>query len=93
MESHPFLECLYWYFNPLTVWMICLLAIEMGIGTLLGRALLQRGGQSMKVISFAPIAAIVIGAIVFGGIYAWGQGENLFSIYLDGYRWIFGSGI
>jgi hypothetical protein len=93
MESHPFLECLYWYFNPLTVWMICLLAIEMGVGTLLGRALLQRGGQSMKVISFAPIAAIVIGAIVFGGIYAWGQGENLFSIYLDGYRWIFGSGI
>ena len=93
MESHPFLECLYWYFNPLTVWVICLITIEIGLGTLLGRYILRRRGRSMKVISLAPLAAIFIGAIVFGGIYAWGQGENLFSLYLDGYRMLFGSGI
>ena len=93
MESHPFLECLYWYFNPLTVWMVCLLSIEMGFGTLIGRYILKRRDQPIKVISPAPVAAILIGAILFGGIYAWGQGENLFSIYLDGYRMIFGSGI
>ena len=92
-ESHPFLESLYWYFNPLSVWMVCLLAIEMGAGTLLGRAILKRRGQQMKVLTLGPVASIVIGALLFGGIFAWGQGENLFSIYLNGYRALFGSGI
>jgi hypothetical protein len=92
-ESHPFLECLYWYFNPLSVWMVCLLAIEMGLGTLIARTLLRRRGQPLKVVSVGPVAAIVIGGLIFGGIFAWGQGENLFSIYLDGYRLLFGSGV
>ena len=91
--SHPFLECLYWYFNPLSVWMVCLLAIEMGAGTLLGRAILKRRGQETKVLTLGPVASIVIGALLFGGIFAWGQGENLYSLYLDGYRLLFGSGI
>jgi hypothetical protein len=93
MESHPFLECLYWYLNPMYIWLVCLLAIEMGLGTLLARYILVRRGRSLQVISAAPIAAIVIGIVVFGGIYAWGQGENLFSVYLDGYRLLFGSGV
>jgi hypothetical protein len=65
----------------------------MGSGTLLGRAILKHRGNPIKVVSLAPIIVILIGAIVFGGIYAWGQGENFFSLYLDGYRLIFGSGI
>jgi len=93
MESHPFLESLYWYLNPMYIWLACLLAIEMGAGTLLGRAILKRRGQEMKVVTIGPVASIVIGALLFGGIFAWGQGENLFSIYLDGYRLLFGSGI
>lgn len=93
MESHPFLECLYWYFNPLTIWMLCLLAIELGLGTLLGRILLKRRGLAIRVISLIPIVAILIGTATFAGIYAWGQGENLFSLYLHGYRLLFGSGI
>jgi hypothetical protein len=92
MESHPFLESLYWYLNPLYIWLACLLAVETGLGTLLARYILVRRGQPTKVITAAPIAAIVIGIVVFGGIFAWGQGENLFSIYLDGYRLLFGSG-
>ncbi len=93
MESHPFLESLYWYLNPMYIWLACLLAIEMGLGTLLARYVLVRRGQPIQVITAAPIAAILIGIVVFGGIYAWGQGENLFSIYLDGYRLLFGSGV
>jgi hypothetical protein len=73
--------------------MICLLAIEMGFGTLLGRWILKRRGIPIKVISPVPILISLMGALLFGGIYAWGQGENLFSIYLDGYRFIFGTGI
>jgi hypothetical protein len=93
LESHPILECLYWYFNPLTIWMVCLLATHMGTGTLLARYVLKRRGQSIQVITPAPVAAILIGLVVFGGIFAWGQGENSFSIYLDGYRLLFGFGV
>ena len=25
LESHPLLECLYWYFNPLYIWLVCLM--------------------------------------------------------------------
>jgi uncharacterized membrane protein YjjP (DUF1212 family) len=92
-ESHPFVECLYWYFNPLSVWMVCLLAIEMGAGTLIARYILKRRGEPIKVFSVAPVASIVIGALAFGGIFAWGQGENLYVIFLDGYRLLFGSGV
>jgi hypothetical protein len=75
------------------IWLACLLAIEMGLGTLLARYILVRRGHPLRVITAAPIAAIVIGLVIFGGIYAWGQGENLFSVYLDGYRLLFGSGV
>jgi hypothetical protein len=91
--SHPFVECLYWYLNPLSAWMVCLVAIEIGVGTLLARYLLKRRGQSLQVISPAPVAAILVGLAVSGAILAWGQGENLFSVYLDGYRLLFGSGL
>ena len=57
-----------------------------------GRYILKRRGQAIKVVSFGPIAAIVIGGLGFGGIFAWGQGENLYVLYLDGYRMLFGSG-
>ena len=92
-ESHPFVECLYWYVNPLSVWMVCLLAIEMGAGTLIARYIRKRRGQQIRVFSVAPVASIVIGALAFGGIFAWGQGENLYVIFLDGYRLLFGSGV
>jgi hypothetical protein len=91
-ESHPFLECLYWYLNPMYIWMACLLAIEMGLGTLLARYRLKRRDHAVQVVTFGPVAAIAAGTLVFVGIYAWGQGENLFSLYLDGYRLLFGSG-
>jgi hypothetical protein len=92
MGSHPIAESLYWYFNPLSVWMVCLLAVEMGLGTLTGRYILKRRGQAIRVVTFGPLAAIILGGAVFGGIFAWGQGENLYSLYLDGYRLLFGSG-
>jgi hypothetical protein len=92
MGSHPIVESLYWYFNPLSIWMACLLAVEMGLGTLVGRYILKRRGQAIRVVTFGPLAAIIIGGAVFGGIFAWGQGENLYVLYLDSYRLLFGSG-
>ena len=92
MGSHPIVESLYWYFNPLSIWLVCLLTVETGLGTLAGRYLLKRRGQTIRVVTFGPLAAILIGGAVFGGIFAWGQGENLYALYLDSYRLLFGSG-
>jgi hypothetical protein len=92
MGAHPIVESLYWYFNPLSVWVVCLLSIEMGLGTLIGRTILKRRGREIKIVTLGPLAAIIIGAAAFGGIFAWGQGENLYVLYLKGYRLFFGSG-
>jgi hypothetical protein len=92
-ESHPLVECLYWYLNPLSAWMVCLVAIEIGGGTLLARYILKRRGEPIRVVSPAAAATILVGLVVAGTILAWGQGENLFSVYLDGYRLLFGSGL
>jgi hypothetical protein len=92
MGAHRIIESLYWYLNPLSIWVLCLLSVEMGVGTLIGRLILKRRGREIQVFTWGPIAAIVIGAAAFGGIFAWGQGENLYVLYLDGYRLFFGSG-
>jgi hypothetical protein len=92
-ESHPFVECLYWYLNPMNIWVVCLLSIEMGLGTLTARYFQTRRGQSLQVVTRAPIATILVAIVIMLSIYAWGQGENLFSIYLIGYRFLFGYGV
>jgi hypothetical protein len=93
LESHPLLECLYWYFNPLSIWMVCLLMVEMGAGTLLSRFIRRRRGEKVKVFTPTPIVIGLLGLVTFAGIYAWGQGENIFSIYLNVYRFLFGRGV
>jgi len=92
-ESHPILECLYWYFNPLNVWLVSLMVLEMGIATLIARAILKRRGQQLKVVTPAPLA-VILGSLVFViSVYAWGKGENIYVIFLNGYRFFFGYGI
>jgi hypothetical protein len=93
LESHPLLECLYWYFNPLSIWMVSLLMVEMSAGTLLIRFIRRRRGENGKVFTPGPILIGLLGLVTFAGVYAWGQGENLFAIYLHVYRFLFGSGV
>jgi hypothetical protein len=92
-ESHPLAECLYWYFNPLNVWLVSLMVLEMGIATLIARAILKRRGRQLKVVTPAPLA-VILGSLIFViSAYAWGQGENIYVIFLNGYRFFFGYGI
>ena len=93
LDSHPPLECIYWYLNPLNIWMACLLMVAVGGGTLVARLLLKRHGHTIKVFTPTPVFIALIGITLFAGLYAWGQGENLFSLYLHGYRFLFGGGI
>ena len=93
LESHPFLESLYWFLNPLYIWLICLLVAEMGLGTLIARAIRKRRGEAVRVVTLGPLLAIIIGMAIFSGLFAWGQGENIYALYLEVYRLIFGSGV
>jgi hypothetical protein len=92
-ESHPVVECFYYYFNPLNFWLISFLAFEMGIATLLARYILQRRGENMKIITASPIVVILVSLTIVISAYAWGKGENLYVLFLEGYRLIFGSGL
>ena len=92
-ESHPFAECLYWYINPLNVWLITLMILEMGIATLIARGVLKKSGRNIKVVTVGPMA-VIIGSLIFViSVYAWGKGENVYVIFLSGYRLFFGSGV
>ncbi len=92
-ESHPLIESLYWYLNPLSIWLISLMIFEMGIATLIGRSILKKRGMEVKGSVLAPILTIFLSLTFIISAYAWGKGENLYVIFLEGYRAIFGSGL
>jgi hypothetical protein len=92
-ESHPILECLYWYFNPLNVGLVSMMVMEMGLATLIARAILKQKGRLLRVVTPAPIAVILGGLLLVLSGYVWGKGENVYVIFLVIYRFFFGSGI
>ena len=54
---------------------------------------IKRRGQKLAIVTPAPIA-VILGSLAFViSAYAWGKGENLYVLFLSGYRFIFGSGI
>lgn len=92
-QAHPIEQCLYWYLNPLNIWLLSLMIFEMGVATLIGRSLQKRADSSIIVFSRGPVVTIV-GALAFViAAYAWGKGENLYVLFLEGFRVLYGSGI
>ena len=91
-ESHPLIECLYYYFNPLNIWLVSLIVMEIGAATLLARFILRRRGEMVHGSRTGPLLAIMISIFFFVSLYAWGQGENVYVYFLKGYRLLFGSG-
>jgi hypothetical protein len=92
-ESHPFLESLYWYFNPLDLWLLSFVIMEMGLATLMARTILKKRGEGVRIFTVGPVAT-VLGSLIFAvGIYAWGEGENVYVFFLEGYRLLFGYGL
>lgn len=90
--AHPFFECLYFYFNPMYIFYVCIMSIEIGLAALLGRWWKRRTGCEMQVYYPAPVIVIGTAMLVMIAIYSWGQGENLNAFYLEGYRLLFGGG-
>lgn len=92
LQSHPFNECLYWYLSPLNIWLVMFMGLQFGAGTLIGRFILKKRGSSTRVITAGPLAVMIISLSLVISAYAWGKGENLYVIFLEGYRMIFGYG-
>jgi hypothetical protein len=91
-EAHPLREALYWYCNPLNVWLISLAVLEMGLATLVARRILRRRGANLKVVTPAPVIIALASLVFVISVYAWGKGENVYVLFLEGYRHLFGAG-
>lgn len=93
LESHPLVECLYYYVNPLNLWLLLLVILEMAVATLVVRRLRSRRGEQVRVLAPAPLVTIAVSLSLFIGLYAWGRGENIYVLFLSGYRSLFGAGV
>jgi len=92
-ESHPLIECLYYYINPLNLWLLLLVVLEMAVATLVVRRLRSNHGERTPVLTPGPVLTIAVSLSLVIGLYAWGRGENIYVLFLSGYRGLFGSGV
>jgi N-acetylglucosamine-6-sulfatase len=93
LESHPLVECLYWYLNPLNFELACIVALEMGIGATLARAIRKRRGEVLPATSPGAMVVILGSLALMISPYVWEEGERVYVEYLEGYRWLFGPGV
>jgi hypothetical protein len=91
-ESHPLAEALYWYCNPLNIWLVSLAVLEMAVATLFARRMLRRRGKEIRVVTPAPVVIALASLVFVISVYAWGKGENVYVMFLEGYRHLFGAG-
>lgn len=90
--SFSFLECLYYYLNPLNIWLLCGLCVEMGTAEMICRWRLRKRGQDVKAIVPLAVFAIVIGLFIGILMFILGEGETFYARYLELYRFFFNSG-
>lgn len=91
--SFSFAECLYYYLNPLNVWLVLGIVAEMGLAHMVCRWRAAAKGEATGAFSPGGLAAFVIGLFLVISLFAWGQGENAYVLFLEGYRQLFGSGV
>lgn len=91
--SHPLAECLYWYLNPLNLWLGMFLLFEMGVAEMGCRVVLNRRGSALRVAAPGAVAAALGGLGLAVAAFAWGRGENFYVLFLAGYRALFGTGL
>jgi hypothetical protein len=91
--SYSLAECLYYYLNPLNIWLVLGIVAEMGLMQMVCRWRAAAKGDETGAFSRGGLAAFVIGLFLVISLFAWGQGENAYVVFLSGYRHIFGSGL
>ncbi|MBN2224702.1 MAG: hypothetical protein JW765_08535 [Deltaproteobacteria bacterium] len=86
-------ESLYYYCNPLNIWLLLGIIAQMSIIEMILRHRRKKAGENIRVFSIPVVAAFVISMALVVGLYAWGRGENIFSSYLVFYKTLFGPGV
>jgi hypothetical protein len=90
--SFTLAESLYYYVNPLNIWLVLGIIAQMSIMELILRNARRNRGEEIRVFSLPVVAALVISVALVVALYAWGRGENVFSYYLVVYKKLFGPG-
>ena len=90
--SFSFLECVYYYANPLNVWLAFGVIAEMALAELICRQRLRKRGENLRVLHPYAAAILVISLSLVVSLYLWGEGENVYAMFLKGYRVFFGPG-
>ena len=90
--SFSFLECVYYYLNPLNIWLACAVTAEMALVEMLCRQRRRRHGADVRVLHPTSVAVLLIALSLVISLYAWGEGENVYVLFLEGYRVFFGPG-
>lgn len=85
-------ESLYFYLNPLNIWLVLGITAQMSAIELILRRARKKRGEKIRVFSAGVVAALILSLALVVGLYAWGRGENIFSYYLVVYKQIFGPG-
>jgi len=91
--SYSLAECLYYYFNPLNIWLLLGVMAQMGLAETFCRWRRAKKGEKVRILSPQALAALFIGLFLVIRLFAWGQGEGAYVVFLSGYRKIFGSGL
>ena len=92
-ESHPLAESLYWYVNPLNLWLVSFMVMEMGIAVLMAKRMIRKTGGEIRGGKAIPVMVISGSFITAISLFAWGEGENVYGMFLNGYRSLFGAGV
>jgi hypothetical protein len=90
--AFSFLECVYYYVNPLNVWLAFLVTAEMALAEILCRQRRRSQGADIPVLHPAAVTILLISLSLFVSLYLWGEGENVYAKFLEGYRAFFGPG-
>jgi hypothetical protein len=93
LTSFTFFESLYYFFNPLSLWLFCGVFAQIGLVEMICRKKLKNQGRDITAVHPAALALFLISMFLVVFLYAWGQGENIYVIFLAWFREFFGPGV
>ncbi len=88
-----FVECLYYYFNPLNIFYLCFVVIQISIAVLICSSRDKAAGLITSKHTLLALASLVLGTCFTILIYVMDRGEPLFWMFMNGFRTIFGTGV
>ena len=88
-----FLECIYYYLNPLNLFYLCFIFVQLGIAALICASSDRAAGLINKNHIIIALGFLIAGSCFAVLIYVMDRGEALFWLFMNGFRIIFGTGV